>query len=136
MARALEAANPPQADAGGWPITAVVGELREVADCICRIADQIDNTHYCAEKASPLLRGALNVRLEAHARRTGPPSLERLQQLAKATEDVKMAVSDAMWAIAAGRPIEQSTAHALQSALGELNVWVAQASREAVPDEN
>jgi len=133
--------------AGDWQERAILSPLADVADHVKRIGDHLDSSHYRADKAGPLVDGALRVQNAALLAYAGWPDDEH--PAARAIEDathqltaVNEVVRQVMWSFAAGANgdsgwpdlLYRSDVAALTAAAREFTRWAAGLAAQAVPD--
>jgi len=127
---------------GEWQERNVLNGLVDVMDHVVRIGST-HSSHYRAQKALPLLRGAMRVRSEAFnnfadslgtdiaSDDLGSTSIDDLTRL---IETVEAEITTVMWSRAWGEPIYRAQAKALHASVSTLAEW-AQLERDAAsPD--
>lgn len=124
-----------------WDQADVLGRLETIVDHARRVALPTASAHYAAEKAGPLLEGAISLQratLAGYADAPDPAaveaSIERLDEATRHLADVADAVRSVMWSIARlGAPTE-SAAEDLRLAVGHLTRWTSAQVAASVPD--
>jgi len=133
--------------AGDWRERQVLSPLTDVADHVKRIGDHPDSVHYRADKAGPLVHGALRVQNEALLAYAGWPDEDNgatrvIEDATQALTEVAEAVRRAMWSAAGStndpdRPagtLYRSDAAALTAAARDLARWADRLAGQAVRD--